>query len=235
MSAREELSAAAADWVVRLSVDIVADEDWAAFRAFLDSDRDARAAYDRALRIWLLKPQSHPAEAPARRSPAVVRPWAWAAALAALVVVGGGAGLALLTRGERTVLQTQADEGRDFRLADGSHVTLGRGSQVDVEFGPSIRRVVMKHGDAGFQVAEQALRPFRVIVGDDALTVVHTRFDVHRLNGRLRVVVRQGAVAVGPAQGQTGPRVALTAGSVLDHVEGTQTFRVGSVSPIPQH
>lgn len=230
MNARPDLARAAAAWVVRLSADGASESEWRAFREWLDSHPDARLAYDRALGIWLMPPVGVPEGRAVRPRPPVLR-WALAASLAGLLVVAGAVGFTVLRPSSTTVLQTQAGERRSFDLGDGSRVTLGQDSQVVVEFGPRLRRVVMRHGDAGFAVAEQALRPFRVIVGDDALTVVHTQFGVHRRDGRLKVVVRQGAVAVGPAEGETGPRVRLTSGDVLDHVEGTQTFQVGAGDP----
>lgn len=230
-----ELASAAAAWVVRLSVGSASDAEWAAFSDWLASDPRARAAYDRALDIWLL-PAPVTAPPPVRttepRTLVSARPWALAASLVGALAIAGATGVALLRSASTSVLQTRAGERRSFGLADGSRVTLGQDSKVVVELGPRSRRVVMKRGDASFEVAGRALRPFRVIVGDDALTVLHTQFGVHRRDGRLRVVVHQGLVAVGPAQGDAGPRVRLTAGSELNHVEGTTTFQVSEVGPV---
>ncbi len=226
LGAAPTLGAEAAAWVVRLAVQPVAEADWTAFRLWLSSERGARGAYDRALEVWLTPPEVVALPSPPAAGAFTPRRWALAASLALVAVIGAAAtGPLLLRSATGSVLETRPGERRSFTLADGTQVRLGQDSKILVKL--DLRRtVVMKRGDVSFQVADRALRPFRVVVGDDALTVLHTQFGVHRRDGRLRVVVRRGVVAVGPAQGDEGPRVRLTSGSVLDHVEGGQTFQV---------
>ncbi len=235
MSAGDRAHAeAAAEWVVRLSSEEAGPDAWAAFQAWLDDETGAREDYDQALDAWLL---AQVGDRRRKRAPMRElvrgggRGWAAIAAALVLVLLGGAGGWLAWRSSPSTVLQTAADERRSFHLADGSTVALGGDSRVVVEMGPRRRTAVMKRGDAVFQVASLGLRPFEVVAGDDALRVVGTEFGVHRRDGRLRVVVRHGLVAIGPAQGDDGPRVRLPAGSELNHVEGTKTFQVSEAVP----
>ena len=230
MSVPETLREEAAEWVVRLSAEDAGEADFAAFQGWLAAHADARATYDAALDLWLPVAGAAPHARGTRVAGGRSRSWALAAALAGLVVLAGSLGLVWSGRASSQVLRTATGERRDFDLADGSRVTLGADSLVTVHIGLD-RRVVMERGDAVFHVSSQIARPFEVVAGDDALRVVGTEFGVHRRDGRLRIVVRRGLVAIGPAQGEVGPRVRLPAGSELNHLEGTETFQVAAVDP----
>lgn len=92
-------------------------------------------------------------------------------------------------RGERAV----------FSLIDGSRVTLGASSRLDVPDAYDRRsRDVLLQGQAYFEVTPNPAKPFRVHAGRATTEVLGTRFDVraYREDSTLAVAVAEGSVAV---------------------------------------
>ena len=87
---------------------------------------------------------------------------------------------------------------KDVRLEDGSLVTLGASSHIEVEFAKEARRVILTRGEAFFEVTRDTSRPFFVTAGDTQVRVVGTKFDVHYGPKAVRVAVLEGRVSVVP-------------------------------------
>lgn len=81
-------------------------------------------------------------------------------------------------------------------LADGSVVELKPGAEIAVEFTPRLRRVVLLSGEAHFQVAHNAARPFAVDAGDIHVRAVGTAFAVQRQARHIEVLVTEGKIAI---------------------------------------
>lgn len=81
-------------------------------------------------------------------------------------------------------------------LPDGSVIELGDGAEVAVEFSPAYRRVVLKRGEAHFQVAKNPARPFIVAAGGVELRAVGTAFVVQLGPQDIQVFVTEGRIAV---------------------------------------
>jgi transmembrane sensor len=81
-------------------------------------------------------------------------------------------------------------------LADGSQVELNAGAEVRVEYSAALRRVVLVRGEAHFEVAHDAARPFVVVAGEVAVRAVGTAFAVRLAPGDVDVLVTDGRVAV---------------------------------------
>ncbi len=96
-------------------------------------------------------------------------------------------------------------------LADGSIVELRRGAEILVEYGPSTRRVVLRAGEAHFQVKKDAARPFVVVASGVAVRAVGTAFSVDLGKRAVDVLVTEGRVAVTspPAAVEAAPAVAM--------------------------
>lgn len=128
---------------------------------------------------------------PSRRGRAHI----WAAAAAVVATIA-----ALLTGGwwfqERNHYQTAHAEQRSWRMPDGSTVHLNSSSEIRVRFDDRQRRVDLLRGQALFQVAKDAQRPFWVYAGDAAAKAVGTEFDVYRRPDRTLISVLEGRVAV---------------------------------------
>jgi transmembrane sensor len=83
-------------------------------------------------------------------------------------------------------------------LTDGSKVTLNTDTDVRIELSPSERRVDLQHGEAFFEVAHDARRPFVVRAGDKRVVAVGTEFSVRRDGSQVWVVVTEGTVRLEP-------------------------------------
>lgn len=141
----------------------------------------------------------------------------WAMAALALAVVASGA---WFLRPHAPDYATRIAEIRDVRLDDGSVVTLGAHSALDVDFTPAERRVRLAGGEAFFAITHDAARPFVVLAGDKRIRVVGTRFNVNYDGSRVHVAVQQGIVDVSRGAGpQPASRVRLIAGQQLMAVE----------------
>jgi transmembrane sensor len=89
-------------------------------------------------------------------------------------------------------------------LPDGSTLALGPGSRVAVRYTRRERAVVLEHGEAVFDVAKDAARPFAVAAGGARISVLGTRFAVNRLPGLVRVSVDHGTVQLAGPPGLDG-------------------------------
>ena len=92
--------------------------------------------------------------------------------------------------------QTEVGEQRSVMLADGSRITLNTASRVDVRFSRDRRLVELDEGEAIFDVARDAQRPFDVRVGGVVVRAVGTRFNIDRRAARTVVTVMEGHVSV---------------------------------------
>jgi transmembrane sensor len=91
---------------------------------------------------------------------------------------------------------TSIGEQRTIALADGSLVSLNARSSLRVALSSGSRDVYLNDGQALFTVAHDAARPFRVHVDGSVVQAIGTKFDVHRLAGRVEVAVLEGRVRV---------------------------------------
>jgi transmembrane sensor len=115
------------------------------------------------------------------------------AAAAAAVAVTAGAGL----QWRGTHFRTRLGEVRLVPLPDGSSMTLNTASRATIAFSKTERRVHLVEGEAIFDVAKDARRPFLVEAADTHVRAVGTSFVVRRLpNKPVQVVVCEGVVEV---------------------------------------
>jgi transmembrane sensor len=115
--------------------------------------------------------------------------------------------------------QTVLGEQRSVVLSDGSVVTLNTSSSIKVSMVKDRRTVTLLSGEALFQVAHDASRPFEVKTGDTTIRAVGTQFDVDSRAAGTTVTVVEGKVAVFtvPAGGSDGEvsNLPLAAGEQL--------------------
>ena len=159
-----------------------------------------------------------------QRSPRTSRPFAIAACVAVLAFAT--ATLFWVQSYRMPTYATDVGEQRSIRLPDGSTVELNSRSRVQVHFTETERAVALLEGQALFQVARNAARPFIVRSADTRVRAVGTRFDVYRKTSGTVVTVVEGKVAVlaeaaadGSGQGasvhQVQAAVMLSAGEQL--------------------
>lgn len=100
--------------------------------------------------------------------------------------------------------ETQRGQQRDVRLADGSTLHLSGATSLDVTLDDRQRTVALKRGEAYFDVAHEARRPFVVHAGDSATRVLGTAFDVDLARGEVKLSVYRGRVRFGSASYDAG-------------------------------
>lgn len=121
--------------------------------------------------------------------------WAAAAALAALVLAGLGA-WPLVSQGD--VYRTALGERRSVILDDGSVLSLDAMSRVSVRYSKGERRLTLQRGQARFDVAHDATRPFSVTARDRTVVATGTAFNIDILSPEVRVTMIEGRVLVLP-------------------------------------
>jgi transmembrane sensor len=172
--------------VVSQQLDAEASHSWLA-DALLDSEAESKES--RA------EPSSESSTHWLRRSTPQHRPWV-PLAFAASVFVAGAVILIFRSTGSSTY-STGIGGFQRIILADQSAVELNTDSEVRVELSPNLRRIELIRGEAIFEVAHDASRPFIVSAGGTAVRAVGTKFDVRRLDTSVEVSVTEGKVAVG--------------------------------------
>jgi transmembrane sensor len=131
----------------------------------------------------------------------------FAVAASLLFALGIGAYLWFVPGGERYV--TPVGGVTSVALRDGSKVTLNTDTEIRVDLRARERDVVLKRGEAFFEVAKDSQRPFVVSAGGKRVIAVGTQFSVRRDAEDLEVVVTEGNVRVEDA-GET----VLTPGTI---------------------
>ena len=133
---------------------------------------------------WPLRPSS------------LLRPWPLTSIAASLTIV-----IAYLwgmhTVGGPITFSTNIGGFQRIVLKDRSVIELNTDSEVRVALTPHLRRVELIRGEAFFEVAHDAVRPFIVSAGRTAVRAVGTKFDVRRLGNSVEVTVDEGKVSVG--------------------------------------
>lgn len=95
------------------------------------------------------------------------------------------------------VFSTDAGERRTLRLEDGSYVDLNSRTRLEASVDAVERRIVLRKGEALFDVRPEAARPFCVTVGNTEIRVLGTRFNVYRKpNDNVELDVLEGLVQV---------------------------------------
>src|SRR5581483_7239884 len=120
-------------------------------------------------------------------------PWVPALVAAALLIVSVGAWVLMRVP---TSFETEVGEQRSVVLQDGSVVTLNTSSHIDVDLRKDRRVIRLSRGEALFQVARDATRPFDVVAGPVTVQAVGTEFNVDRRDARTTVTVVEGQVRV---------------------------------------
>jgi transmembrane sensor len=226
MTAQEETALAdAAGWLARLQAVDVSEADGLAFDSWL-AVPGHKAAYRRALSVWhdadagaaqVLAELDDAARRASRRTPVgPSRRW--------MVGAGGfavAAGLAVAVLpaylGKSSIATYQTSRGKTQRvvLEDGSTIDINAETKLSVSYGRGSREVIIAEGEAIFDVAHDADRPFTVEAAGRTVRVLGTQFNVRSRSGALAVVVARGKVEVRPQDAGSGLTYVLTPGQRL--------------------
>ena len=119
-------------------------------------------------------------------------------------VVASTAGSDPKTAADPSVVRTGVGERRTVKLPDGSIVTLNTNTRMAVAFSNGRRLIHLWRGQALFEVAHDANRPFTVEAADRQVTALGTIFEVRVDPGRVNVVLFRGRVVVDRTPDATG-------------------------------
>ena len=206
----DEAREAAAAWCIALSDGALAPHDRTRFQAWLDSDPEHPALFERTVVAWMatedqssqpamIKMRSLALEGVHRAERRRWTGWAFggrnAVALVASVLLMIVAG-ASWWRYTPVDYETGVGERRTVALADGSAVSIDADTLVRVRYLGDRREIWLDHGRAKFSVAKDPLRPFSVKVGDRLVVATGTQFSVEKLTNDVRIVLYEGHVAV---------------------------------------
>jgi transmembrane sensor len=126
----------------------------------------------------------------------VLRYWAIAASLLAVLVLGGYYAQTQRWFGGEAFV-THTGETRTVTFQEGSVVYLNTRTEVRWVGNLQDRRVELTEGEALFDVVHDESRPFRVMLDNSEIRVLGTRFNVYRKsNGDTTVTVLEGTVEV---------------------------------------
>ncbi|WP_423605634.1 FecR family protein [Sphingomonas sp. MS122] len=214
---------AAVYWVLRRDRDELSAADQAAFAAWLDASEAHARAFRKANGVWdvfdqaeadphltALRQAALATPAPRRRwIPAAVGAGVAASLAAAALLLPGQLGLTggpgapaaeVAARSDAVPavarLATARGERRTIVLPDGTRVTLNTDTAIALAYTPGARHVRLMRGQALFEVAKDAARPFSVEAAGRRVTALGTVFEVRLDPGRMKVVLVEGRVVV---------------------------------------
>lgn len=197
---KDDIDDTAARWVMRMDRGDFGAGEQQQLDAWLEADSRHRGAFIRAQAIWCdvdriaaLGSGEALSRARPRWSTASFRQ---AAAMAACVIALTLSALGISSRYLAGRETTGRGETRRIMLTDGSALALNTQSVVQVKFDGAERRVVMRQGEASFQVAHDEQRPFVVQAGDVSVRAVGTAFNVRMRPEGVEVTVTEGVVEV---------------------------------------
>jgi transmembrane sensor len=197
----DELDAAAAAWTVRLDRGELNEHERRALDEWLAASPRHLGAFVRAQAIWTDADRIG-AMGSARPIAAASPPQPRRFAYRARALLTASAAAFVLAVGTVTYLHLAGREGTHFgeirrlTLPDGSTLVLNAESTVQIRFEKNERRVLLRAGEASFQVAHDVNRPFIVEARDVAVRAVGTSFTVRLQPASVSVTVVEGVVEV---------------------------------------
>lgn len=227
--------AAAAVWLARLhGAEEVAVRP--AFDAWLAEDPAHVEAFERANQTWAILPRAaqYLGEDIRPRLPVVRRRITYPAALAACLAVVVGLGAVWWSLADAGAYATAPGEQKVATLEDGSRIALNTDTQVEVRFDADQRQIELDRGEAMFEVAHDAGRPFVVIAGDTRVQAIGTVFTVRRTRDDVIVTLIKGKVAVSHDRPRAGrmadtPLMLRPGEKLTEPVEGPRRIEPQSV------
>jgi transmembrane sensor len=198
---RDSLIAEAAEWLARLDVGRATTAELDAWR---NADPRRAAAFAEAAAAWnridILR------AAPAASMPApppLISRRAWLTGAAAAVVASVG-GLAYMRRDYllRERIVTAVGERHALTLPDGSSMDLNTDTEIFWRFDREARRFWLQRGEAALIVAQDAARPFQLLVAAGLTELTAGRFNARIRPSGLELLVLAGRVTVRTATGR---------------------------------
>ena len=232
----------AMDWFLELKARPDCRQTEQGFQAWLSHSPVHERAWEQALKTWKLLGEvpavyQHVWKPDSSISPVSLhtrRRWTRWTAGAALAIA---ASALVLLAAPSLLIQWQADhitrtaESRTLKLDDGTIIEMGGDSAIATEITASVRRVTLLSGEAFFDVAHDASRPFTVDAGGVSVAVLGTAFDVQLADNETTVELARGTVAISYAGPDHKENFELSPGEMaaVDHQTGAVVR--GAIAP----
>lgn len=118
-----------------------------------------------------------------------------ATSLILCVLIGGGIFITQpVNETQGLVFTTKMGENLHHTMSDGSTLWLNSNTKIQVNYSDTFRRIKLLEGEAHFEVAKDATRPFEVYAGDRLVRAIGTAFSVYKLKNSIEVLVTEGTV-----------------------------------------
>ncbi|NHF74742.1 FecR family protein [Paracoccus xiamenensis] len=231
----------AADWFLRLN-DRAADEALRQeFDEWLAQNPQNRLAWEKACGSWRVLGLAVPihedqwpgtgsaTNRPGIEAPPATRPsrriWQMAAAVLAVLVLVAISGRSM-PLWDPSDYRTRTAETRTIQLADGSVISLGARSAVEIDMSGAERRVQLLSGEVFFDVAPDPQRPFIVSTRDVSARVLGTAFNVQLSADTTQIALEHGSLHV-----SAGGDATLAPGDSVTVSHDTGQIQLGHVAP----
>lgn len=245
-----EIEQRAAHWLMRRGEPGWSETEEQELALWLDESMKHRAAFWRLEYGWEQADRMRSLSLPpmvdetlSRHFHRWLKPLAVAASIALLLVVGSALTFKNISQSTSTSYATVFGQRGTLALVDGSRVEVNANSKVRVVQTRSKRELWLDHGEAYFEVAHDASRPFVIYAGLREITVLGTKFVVRRDDDAVKVGVVDGRVRLdGSASSASSVIITrgdfavadrdstLIASNQLDRIERNLRWRTGMVS-----
>lgn len=241
-----EIEADAGAWLHRKDVGPWDAPTQAAFEQWLNGSPRHRVAFLRLESAWershrltaLRRPDGHP---PARESllliprvtPSATRnPYRYTRLgwVAAVILAAVSLASWWLSHSSGRTYTTPIGAVESVPMPDGSIITLNTATRIHVGLTADARTVDLEAGEAVFEVAKDAHRPFVVHVSHRRIIAVGTQFSVRRKGDNIQVVVTDGTVRIEGDRGPGATRAELATAGTIARTNGDAII-LTSVSP----
>ncbi|MDC7684614.1 FecR domain-containing protein [Asticcacaulis sp. BYS171W] len=226
-----DIEGEAADWVIRSQSGAISESEIVALTDWMDRSPRHAEAYRRVSLLWsglnsspdgVTEPAAEPVPMPRPEygfqhpllKPAYMAAFGGGVATLMAAVLAFNAGVFAPV----TVYETPKGEREEVVLADGTHLTLNTDTRISVKLTDRQRHVTLEKGEIAVNVVHDEAHPFVIRTGKVTLTDIGTEFNVSRLDGEVRVAVREGEVELASS---ATPAKRLLPGDYGVHTEAT--------------
>ncbi|WP_285017535.1 FecR domain-containing protein [Novosphingobium sp. fls2-241-R2A-195] len=219
----------AARFVARMDADDWTEADESELQAWLAEDPLRQGLLLQVQAQWLaLTPEVEASAVPVEEEEEPAQSgWGRRGVLAGLAASAALAFVGLRWSQSPAAYTTKLGEIRRLPLPDGSVMTMNSGSELTVSMATKLREVQLAQGEAWFEVAKDAQRPFVVAAGNVRVRAVGTAFSVRRRETGVEILVTEGIVETWADGDQSlrmkleaGDRAMLSAHAVIDYETG---------------
>jgi transmembrane sensor len=240
-----DVTAEACAWIAQLESESMTSDDLAAYKEWVERSPAHKQEIQRlavlSSEMNLLTEMAQPLKEAATRQRQLSSQnqdgyWsrlrlAGVALIMLLSVYTGNQYISFYDQNELAMYSTEVGDYREITLSDGTVLELNTDSQIEIDYSEERRKVRLLNGEAFFQVAHNANRPFIVYANEKAVRAVGTAFVVRLSDKALEVLVTEGKVELSAADKSVEPND-IAKGLSNDNVGESATALTPVVEPI---